>query len=32
MFDVFCVALVILFFAIALLFARGCAALEKEGD
>ncbi len=32
MFDLLCVGLVILFFAVALLLARGCEALEKEED
>jgi len=30
MFDVICVALTLVFFAVALALARGCEALEKE--
>jgi hypothetical protein len=32
MFDVICVALSLLFFAVAVFFVRGCEALEKEED
>ena len=32
MLDLLCVSLIVLFFAIAALFVRGCEALEKEGD
>jgi len=32
MFDLLCLGLTILFFAVAVLFVRGCEALEKEGD
>jgi hypothetical protein len=32
MFDLFCLALAVLFFAVAALFVRGCEALEKEED
>ena len=32
MFDLICVVLTLLFFAVALLFVRGCEALEREED
>jgi hypothetical protein len=32
MLDVFCIALVLAFFAITAWFVRGCEALEKEED
>ncbi len=32
MFDLTCVGLTILFFAVAAWFVRGCEALEKEED
>ena len=32
MFDLVCVAITLLFFAVAVAFVRGCEALEKEGD
>jgi hypothetical protein len=32
MFDLFCVAITLLFFAAALAFVRGCEALEREDD
>jgi hypothetical protein len=32
MFDLLCVGLTVLFFAVAVLFARGCESLEKEED
>ena len=32
MFDLFCVGLTVLFFAVAASFVRGCEALEKEED
>jgi len=32
MFDLFCVGITLLFFAVAVAFVRGCAALEKEQD
>jgi hypothetical protein len=32
MFDLFCVAITLLFFAVAVAYVRGCEALEKEDD
>ena len=32
MFDVLCVGITLLFFAVAVAFVRGCEALEKEED
>jgi hypothetical protein len=32
MLDLLCVGLTVLFFAVAVLFVRGCQALEKEED
>jgi hypothetical protein len=32
MFDLICIGLSVLFFAVAALFVRGCEALEKEED
>lgn len=32
MFDLLCLGLTVFFFVVAVLFVRGCEALEKEND
>ena len=32
MFDLLCVAITLLFFAVAVAYVRGCEALEREDD
>ena len=32
MLDLLCIVVTLVFFAVAAAFARGCEALEKEGD
>jgi len=32
MFDLLCIAITLVFFAVAVAFVRGCETLEKEGD